>query len=297
MSACKPKISILDHRMAGWFYPWMMHGLTPTSSPLAEKMRVMKDVGFDGTGTAWWDLVAYYQERGHPGQLRTLSEELAFPLTAYGFVCEGWAFGSGKAQQNALLLGRYSLDLAHAAGCRSPYLLGPFDSGEPRQAARAFRELCQYAAELGLTLALEFAGVGAQVSNLNAAGELLEMAGAPNGGVAIDSYHFFAGRSTLKDLEAFPAERIQVVHLADGPADLTDPALELDRRMPGEGELPLVEFIQVLWSKGFDGYWHVECIQGRDYAADLAEVGRRGLNATRRVLARALPASAGAAAH
>ena len=47
--------------------------------------------------------------------------------------------------------------------------------------------------------------------------------------------------------------------------------------MPGEGELPLAEFIQIVSRKGFDGYWHVECINGKHYAADLAEVASRGL--------------------
>src|SRR5262249_53147530 len=152
----------------------------------------------------------------------------------------------GKTQKNAILLAQYALKLAQAAGCRGPYLLGPFDSGDLHQAASAFREICQYGAELGLQVALEFAGIAAQVNNVNAVWDLLELAGIKDAGIAIDSYHFFAGTSTLKDLEAFPASRIQVVHLADCPVDLSDPALEMDRLMPGDGELPLVEFAQTL---------------------------------------------------
>jgi|HubBroStandDraft_4_1064222.scaffolds.fasta_scaffold131709_2 sugar phosphate isomerase/epimerase len=284
----RPKISILDHRVAGWYYPWMMKGLTPASSPLAEKVHLMKELGYDGTGTSWWDLVSFYQERGDLSQIKHLCENLSFPLTAYGFVAEGWAYGRGAAQRNAILLALRSLDLAHAAGCQGPYLLGPFDSGDLHSAAAAFREICQYGASLGLAVALEFAGVAAQINSVNASLELIEMSGAANAGIAIDSYHFFAGTSTLRDLEAFPASRIQVVHLADGPSDLSDPSLELDRMMPGEGQLPLAEFAQILLGKGFDGYWHVECIQGRDYAASLREVAARALRATRDVLDRAM---------
>jgi sugar phosphate isomerase/epimerase len=283
----RPKISILDHRVAGWYYPSMMKGLTPSSSPLAGKVRLMRKLGFDGCGTSWWDLVSFYQERGDLSQLKDLCAALTFPLTAYGFVAEGWAFGKGSAQRNAILLAIRSLDLAHAAGCQGSYLLGPFDSGDLRAAACAFREICHYGDSLGMTVALEFAGVGAQVNSLNSSFELIEMAGAANAGIALDSYHFFAGGSTLKDLESFPLSKIQVIHLADAPADLSDPAIELDRLMPGEGELPLVEFAQILLGKGFDGYWHVECIQGMDYAASLRDVAMRGLNRTRRLLHRA----------
>jgi len=284
----KPKFSILDHRVAGWYYPWMMKGLVPSSSPLMDKVRLMKKLGFDGVGTSWWDLVSCYQERGDLAQLKRLSEELNFPFTAYGFVADGWAFATGKAQQNAMLLGQYSLDLAHAAGCLNPYLLGPFDSGDVRDAAKSFRELCQYAAQFGMKLALEFVGISPLINSLNVAREVLEFADVENGGVAIDSYHFFAGPSTLKDLETFPLSKIHLVHLADGPADLSDPAIELDRQMPGEGQLPLVDFIKVLLDRGFDGFWHVECIRGRDYASELAQVAERGLRLTKNTVAKAM---------
>src|SRR5262249_6121692 len=104
---------------------------------------------------------------------------------------------------------------------------------------------------------------------------------------------FFAGPSTLKDLEAFPLAKLHVVHIADGPADLSDPRFELDRRMPGEGKLPLVEFAQFLLAKGFDGPWHVECIQGEDYADDFAAVEERGLREGKGVWEGAAPAGAG----
>jgi 4-hydroxyphenylpyruvate dioxygenase len=289
MDTPKPKYSILDHRVAGWYLPWMMKGLTPTSSPLEAKIRLMKNLGYDGVGTSWWDLVSYYQERGPLDQLRRLSTELNFPLTAYGFVADGWAFGQGAARRNAIALAKSSLDLAHAAGCEGPYLVGPFDSGDVREAAKVFRELAQYAESLGLRLALEFIGVSAQIKTVAKAWELLELAGVSSAGIALDSYHFFAGGSSFTSLKEFPTSRILVAHLADAAGDLKDPALDLDRRMPGDGELQLVPFVQLLRSKGFSGYWHVECIEGRDYASDLAEVGYRGLTSLRLVIEASCP--------
>lgn len=277
----KPKYSILDHRVIGWYYPWVMNGRVPTSSPLEAKMRLVKSLGYDGVGTSWWDLVSFYQERGDLSQLKMVSSELQLPLTAYGFVADGWAFGEGATLEHAMALAKSSLDLAHRAGCQGAYLLGPFDKGDLYRAAKRFRELCQYAEDVGMTLALEFVGVAAQISHLRAALELLELADAENGGVAIDSYHLFAGPSTLEDLQSFPASKIQVVHLADAPADLSDPSIELNRLAPGEGELPLREFVQILAGKGFDGYWHVECIKGTDYASELSEVAERNLRLTR----------------
>ena len=284
----KPRFSILDHRVAGWYYPWIMKGHIPTSSPFEKKVRLMKELGYDGVGTAWWDLVSYYQEQGDLGQLKTLCKEINMSLTAYGFIADGWAFGRGQVQENAITLAKSSIDVAHAAGCQGLYLNGPFDSGDVRSAAKAFREICQYGDDLGLKIALEFMGSSPQVNTVNVAQEVIDLADVQNSGLAIDTYHFFAGSSTFEDLEALATSQILVVHLADGPADLSDPTIEFDRLMPGEGELPLREFIQILGNKGFDGHWHVECIKGLDYAADLREVGQRALSSTKALVEEAL---------
>jgi sugar phosphate isomerase/epimerase len=282
------KWSILDHRIVGWYYPWIMKGLKPTSSPLEKKMRLMKGIGFDGVGTTWWELVAYYQERGELEQLRALSAELGFPLAAYGFVAEGWAFGKGEAQKNAISLAMSSLDLAYAAGCQEPFLMGPSDSGDIRDAAQVFGELCQYAAQYGMNLGLEFLGPAHQVKDIRTAWEVIDQCGQPNAGLAIDTYHFFAGGSSLEDLQLVPPSKVFVVHFCDVVGDLKDPALEWDRVMPGEGRLPLRDFVQVLLANEFEGYWQVECINVRDYAADLREVACRALAAGRSVVQEAL---------
>jgi 4-hydroxyphenylpyruvate dioxygenase len=284
MAAAKPKFSILDHRIIGWYFPWMMKGLVPASQSLENKLRAVQRLGYDGYGTSWWELVAFRQEQEDLSKLTARSKELQVPLSAYGFVAEGWAFAKGQAQKNAMLVAQYSLDLARAAGCDGPYLLGPFDSGDVHQAARAFREICQYAEQFQMKVALELVGISQQINSINAAWEFLELADAENAGVALDSYHFFAGPSKLKDLDAFPLSKIHVVHLADGPADLSDPVYEMNRQMPGEGKLPLVDFVQVLLEKGFNGFWHVECIQGTDYAAEFAEVAERALRTTKGVV-------------
>src|SRR5262245_61110033 len=195
----KPKYSILDHRVIGWYYPWIMNGLKPTSSPLETKMRRMKSLGYDGVGTSWWDLVSFYQERGELSQLRRLSQELQLPLTAYGFLAEGWAFSTGTVREHALSLAKSSLDLAYAAGCQGAYLLGPFDAGNLKEAANTFREICDYASQLEMTVALEFVGVSPQVNNLPVVGELLELADAVNGGVVFDAYHSCACLFTVTE--------------------------------------------------------------------------------------------------
>ena len=285
----KPKFSLLDHRVLGWYYPWLMKGHTPTSSPLEKKMRLMKRLNYDGVGTIWWELVSFYQEQGDPDQLKTFSKEIDIPLSSCGILCDGWAFGRGKLQDNAVVMAKYLINLAHSAGCTGLYLNGPSDSGDIKGAAKAFREICQYADDLGLAIALEFMGYSPQVNGINVAMDIVDRAEVQNSGLAIDAYHFFVGPSTFEDLDALPDSSILSVHLADGPADLSDPAIDFDRLMPGEGELPLLELVQAIAKKGFDAYWDIECIKGADYATDLCEVAQHALKSTKDLVEKALP--------
>jgi|GraSoiStandDraft_48_1057284.scaffolds.fasta_scaffold264265_1 4-hydroxyphenylpyruvate dioxygenase len=290
------KLSFIDHRAAGWYYPWIMGGSVPTSSPLEKKMHLTKQGGFDGMGTSWWDLVSFYQERGDLSQLKAISAELGLPLTGYTFTVDNWAFSTGKARENAMLFGRTAIGLAHAVGCDNAAIVGPLEKGDLRHVASAYRELCQYAATLGMKLAFELMGLATQLNSIRAAREMLELAAVENGGLAIDSYHFFAGPSTWRDLEDLPLSQIIAVHLADGPEDLSDPSIEFNRIMPGEGELELVDFVRVLDAKGFDGFWHVECIRGADYATDLAAVIKHAFERTTELVTSGLrPATESAA--
>jgi sugar phosphate isomerase/epimerase len=228
--------------------------------------------------------VSFYQERGDLSQVKAISSEMGLPMTGYTFTVDNWGFSTGKARENAMLFGRTAIALAHAAGCDNAAIVGPLEKGDLRHVASAYRELCQYAATLGMKLAFELMGLATQLNSISAALELVEVANVENGGLALDTYHFFAGPSTWRDLEQLPLSSIIAVHLADGPEDLSDPSIEFNRIMPGEGELELVDFIRLVHEKGFNGFWHVECIRGADYATDLATVVKHAYDRTTEVV-------------
>lgn len=272
----------------GFYYPWIMAGLVPTASPLLEKMRLARQLGYHGLGVAWWDLVSFYQERGDLAQIKELSQQLDLPITEYCCIVDGWADPHGPACEQAMARFHSSLDLAHAAGCRTVSIGSPLQSADLAQTADAFCRLAGYASQLDMQLGLEFVGYAAQINSVKTAWQLIEQADLENTGLVIDSYHFFAGPSRYDDLKNIPPSRILSVHLADAPADLRDPALDANRLMPGDGQLPLVAFVSALAGHGYDGHWHLECIQLRDFAADMAEVAQRGLRAVRQVVEKGL---------
>jgi sugar phosphate isomerase/epimerase len=149
----------------------------------------------------------------------------------------------------------------------------------------AFAALCDQAAEHGLRLQLEFIP-GTGIHDLTAAWEIVQAADRPNGGVLLDTWHFFRSDSSFELLEELPADRIFGLQIEDAPAEFpADPAHESlhGRLLPGEGGLDLARFLAVVADK-------VPALTGPEVFSDelgalpAAELGRRLGETTRAAL-------------
>lgn len=141
----------------------------------------------------------------------------------------------------ATALGAPTLSVAELAGI-------PFDG--PMMATH-FGELCDQAADHGLRVALEFIPAGG-ISDLVKAWDVIDRAGRPNGGLVIDSWHFFRTDAPFDRLAAIPGDRIFSVQINDGPAaadgDLVNDMVH--RLLPGEGEFNLDAFLDAIGETG-----------------------------------------------
>jgi sugar phosphate isomerase/epimerase len=141
--------------------------------------------------------------------------------------------------------GRYGVDSLGA--------LAPFPSEAPvEELAACFARLCDRAAEHGLQVQLEFTPFP-PVPDLATAWEIVRQAGRRNGGVLLDSWHFFRGRPDLELLSSIPGDRIMGVQLSDGRAEFRESLLKdtfRHRELPGEGCFDLVGMLSVLRGTG-----------------------------------------------
>jgi sugar phosphate isomerase/epimerase len=121
-------------------------------------------------------------------------------------------------------------------------------------AARALAEVLERTANPGVTLALEPI-ISWQSDYLNTLGEaldLVDLVDHPSLGVYPDTFHLWRTGSLLEDIER-AGPRIVGVHLND--------AVEGDdhgNRLPGEGELPLVEIVRAIEATGYRGTYDNE---------------------------------------
>jgi 2-keto-myo-inositol isomerase len=139
-----------------------------------------------------------------------------------------------------------------------------------------------------VSLAFEFLGKpGCVVPTLDMAIEIVGRADRGNVGLVIDTFHFYAGGSSLRDVECVPLDRLLVVHL-NGCEDLPKEKLtDANRLYPGEGATPIVPILERLRARGYDGVASVEIFRPEYWERDPREVARTAFERAGEVLVQA----------
>jgi 4-hydroxyphenylpyruvate dioxygenase len=154
--------------------------------------------------------------------------------------------------------------------------------GGIQRAADDFGELGERAAKQGIRVGYEALAWGRHINDHRDAWEIVRRADHPNVGLILDSFHTLARKIDVQSIRAIPGDRIFIVQLADAPAigmDLLYWSRHF-RNMPGEGDLPVVDFMSAVAATGYDGPLSLEIFndQFRGGSPKLISVdGRRSL--------------------
>ena len=128
----------------------------------------------------------------------------------------------------------------------------------------SFAELCADAARsTDAKIVYEFMPYDVQVNDVDTALEVVEGADAPNGALAFDTWHLGKLRLESDDLRRIPSRFLGWVELCDGPYEYAEDRLDevINRRkLPGEGEFPVAEYVSMFRELGYDGPWGVEVL-------------------------------------
>jgi sugar phosphate isomerase/epimerase len=148
-----------------------------------------------------------------------------------------------------------AFEIADTLGAEAILAIGCFAEGALplSQQIDCFGALCRGAEARNLRVGLEFIptwGIG----DLKSAWRIASAVDAQNGGYVIDTWHFFRSESDPDLLERIPADKIFAVQIADAVRDyegrsLLDDSLNF-RRLPGDGELPLLPLVDMIKKKG-----------------------------------------------
>jgi sugar phosphate isomerase/epimerase len=147
-----------------------------------------------------------------------------------------------------------------------------------------FGELCADAAEhTDAMIAYELMPFDVNVRSIDAALEVVVGAGAPNGGVAIDTWHMSKLGIAPDDLRRIPIEHLSWVELSDGRLedmdDLVDETVN-HRALPGEGEFDVRGYVEACIDHGYSGPWGVEVLSDELRNNPIDVIFRRAYEAT-----------------
>ena len=146
-----------------------------------------------------------------------------------------------------------------------------------------FGEVCRVAQPYGVRVGLEFVGSAEQVKDVTSAWQVVETAGVDNGGLVIDTFHYFWGGSLPEMLEPVPGERIFLVQIADCPEMPKHELQNRHRVYPGVGEVAFEPLLAALYDKNYDGYYSLELYNEDYWAENPIVVAKDGMRAMRRL--------------
>jgi sugar phosphate isomerase/epimerase len=194
------------------------------------------------------------------GDIRRIAEDAGVPVlhldTVTGWApirAPDWAPPPMKARFDIPL--ERSLEICADLGIRTLNAVAGYPPGQVPQAVlvEGFADLCDRAAKDGLWVDLEFMPI-LGLHDLAAAWGIVEAAARPNASILIDTWHFAKSGSSLALLEDIPPQHLRSIQLSDGYRDRRSGSLFEDmlqfRAFPGEGELPVLEILQAVWSRG-----------------------------------------------
>ena len=142
-----------------------------------------------------------------------------------------------------------------------------------------FRELGERAAARGLRVGFEALAWARHIRDHRDAWEIVRQVDHPAVGLVLDAFSSLAPGIPVDSLDSIRRDKLFHVQIADAPKLAMDP-LSWSRHfrcMPGQGDLPLVEYVGALRRIGYDGALSLEIFNDRFRAGSTAEVALDGM--------------------
>lgn len=199
-----------------------------------------------------------------------------------------WQHRGGWGQEDYIESVRGCFQKAVAIGCDCMVACAFAEDRNPERDTRNFIELCREGKKYGVRIALEFLP-WAGINDVLSAWQVVRDANCANGGLLVDSFHFFKGGSRIQDLRKVPTEKIFLVHLNDAPesgTDIKDMCMN-HRLFPGDGmgSFPLKEFLdELIIEKKYAGWLVLEVLRKENEKSSYLDICKTGMDSMRKIL-------------
>lgn len=225
-----------------------------------ERVEAAAIAGFRGIGI-WHADLAHTLERQSLREMKRILDDNGVNFVELEFLTDWFLEGDRKkksdVEKKRLLDAAGALEAHHVK-------VGDFYR-EPCTMARlikSFAELCADAATAGTKIAFELMPF-AMIDTLEGSLEMIEGAGADNGGIALDLWHVVKLGIPYERISRIPKKFLISVELNDGtfeaPWSLHEDTVN-HRRLCGEGEFDIRGFIEAVQTAGYSGPFGIEVL-------------------------------------
>src|SRR5215203_2425383 len=241
-----------------------LNGATTMRADLETDLRAATSAGFDYLEIWAAKLRAFLNEKS-TSELKDLFTESGVPPLSINSI-EHITFRDRHVYESIKQECEELSRIAAAIGCPCIVVVpGPLPKeGASRDAViaesvRVLTELCEISAAHDVSLAFEFLGqLDCSVPTLDLAAEIVREVGRQDVGLVIDSFHFYAGGSTVEMIDALDPKLIQIFHINDAEDLPRNQLQDRHRLLPGLGILPLREMVAAFRRTGYDKVASVE---------------------------------------
>ena len=178
-----------------------------------------------------------------------------------------------RAERKFDLMNNMGCDLVLVCSNISAMALGGID-----RAADDFAELGERAKKRGIRVGFEALAWGRHINDHRDAWEVVRRADHSHVGLILDSFHTLSRGIDPQSIRSIPGDRIFFVQLADAPK------IDMDlfywsrhfRNMPGEGDLPVVDFMRAVAATGYAGPLSLEIFNDQFRGGSPMAIARDG---------------------
>lgn len=218
-------------------------GLPPIEFVEVAAALDVRKIGFAcGQIVALPELYAPWTLRGNPGLVRDVKQALADHGVSL-------SLGEGFLIRPGVEITDQSADMDVLAELGAPIVNVVSLEGDAARADDQFAQFSALAAARGLDASIEYMPA-MPIGTLAAARDLVVRSGQPNARILLDAMHLFRSGGSAEDVALLDPELVGYAQICDVPlvSAHEDYSIEarFDRRIAGEGELPLQDFVNAL---------------------------------------------------
>jgi sugar phosphate isomerase/epimerase len=265
---------------------WTLAGADPHTdreySPFDFKERVAAAarVGFKGFGI-WHADLEHTLQKYSLKEMKKILDDNGIKHVELEFL-GGWFLEGEEKKQSDILRGK----LLDAADVLRPHHIkvGHFFKTQATMAKmiESFAALCADGANHGTPIGFEMMPF-CDIDSVEKALQLIEGAGAKNGGICLDLWHVSKLRIPHEKIASIPQKYVTSIEINDGtwecPWDLHEDTIN-HRLFCGDGEYDVKGFVYAMLKAGYDGPWGIEVLNAEWRKKPLNEIVTKAFTST-----------------